>query len=62
MKNNLEAESKRVRGRTKSDRPKVRRDPTLTGGEKMETEEERADRKRRKSERKEPPIIQKEVT
>lgn len=40
----------------------ARRDPTMTGGEKAETPEERRDRLEEKARPKEPPIIQKDVT
>lgn len=38
------------------------RDPTMTGGERAETPEEKARNKRERERPKEPPIIQKDVT
>ncbi|HWI55967.1 MAG TPA: hypothetical protein VNZ22_01985 [Bacillota bacterium] len=62
MPNDLEAEVKKVEAKSKSERPQPPRDPTLTGGERAETPAEKNERKRRKRQPKEPPIIQKDVT
>ena len=37
----------------------IKRDPSMTGGEKMETPQERSEREQQKAEPKEAPIIQK---
>ncbi len=58
MPNDIEAELKRVKVRSKPKRPPLRRDPALTGGERAETAAEKANRRKRRSRRPEPPIIQ----
>lgn len=60
MHDELESEVTRVK--SKSDRPKEKRDPSLTGGERGETPEESHTREQDKPQPKEPPIIQKDVT
>jgi hypothetical protein len=61
MDKNLESEVKTVKPKTRANRAR-RRDPTLTGGERAETPQEKQERERRAREPKEAPIIQKDVT
>ncbi len=58
MPNDLEAELKRVEARSKTEPSRLRRDPTLTGGERAETPVEKAHRKKRARKPRQPPIIQ----
>lgn len=62
MPNDIEAEVKHVHAKSKADAKRLRRDPSMTGGEKAETPAEKENRHREKLKPKEPPIIQKDVT
>lgn len=62
MRPDLESESKRVVPSREPAPPTERRDPSMTGGERAETPQEREERREEKTKPKEPPIIQKEVT
>lgn len=57
--NHNEADVKSIKAKKKSDPKQIKRDPTMTGGEKAETPVEREERERRAREPKEAPIIQK---
>lgn len=58
MPNDFEAELKRVEGRSKAHPEKLRRDSTMTGGERGETPAEKSGRKKRARKPKQPPIMQ----
>ncbi len=58
MRNDLEAELKRVEAKSKSERKPPKRQPDLTGGERAETAAERAARKRRRAQPRRPPIVE----
>jgi hypothetical protein len=60
MKSAVVTEVKRVRGKKPGAEPP--RDPSLTGGEKMETRQEKRRRQESARRPKEAPIIQKDVT
>lgn len=58
----VQAEVKRVKPGSHEKLPLQRRDPTMTGGERAETPQEKTDRRNENAKPKEAPIIQKDVT
>ncbi len=62
MPNDHEAELKKVEGNSKTDSRRLRRDPSLTGGERAETPNEKAALEREKRRPKQPPIIQRDAS
>ncbi len=58
----FEAEVKRVQPLPKNKRPQLKRDKTMTGGERGETVAEKRQRKKEARKPKKAPIIQRDVT